>query len=222
MTQIDIPVVIEPKTTATAAIIWLHGLGADGHDFADIVPQLGLPEASGIRFIFPHAPIKPVTINSGYRMRAWYDIYGSDINGREDDEGIRSSEQLIHSLIDQQISQGIEASRIILAGFSQGGAIALYTGLRYPQPLAGIIALSTYLPLVSSLPSEANPANREIPIFMAHGIDDNVIPIKIAFASRDILQAMSYPLEWHSYPMPHSVCYEEIQELAAWLGQRFS
>ena len=117
MTQIDIPVVIEPKTTATAAIIWLHGLGADGHDFADIVPQLGLPEASGIRFIFPHAPIKPVTINSGYRMRAWYDIYGSDINGREDDEGIRSSEQLIHSLIDQQISQGIEASRIILAGF---------------------------------------------------------------------------------------------------------
>lgn len=212
-------VVIEPQSPADASVIWLHGLGADGHDFEPIVPELGLGEAP-IRFVFPHAPERPVTINMGYVMRAWYDITAPDLSQGQDEAGTRESEQLLRRWIDHEIAAGIPAGRIILAGFSQGGAIALHTALRYPQRLGGIMALSTYLPLADTVADEKHAANTGLPIFMAHGRHDPIIPLSLAEQSRDQLIALGHPVQWQPYPMEHSVCMEEVQAMAAWLKQQ--
>ena len=204
------------------AVIWMHGLGADGNDFVPVVKELGLPDTLPLRFIFPHAPMRPVTINAGHVMRAWYDIIEISSNERKVDEaGIRESQHAIEALIEREISRGIPANKIVLAGFSQGGAIALQTGLRHKQALAGILALSTYLPLAATLEAEATTANRNIPIFMAHGEQDNVIPIAIAKSSFKELERLGYKADWHEYPMPHSVSMEEIENIGAWLKQRY-
>jgi phospholipase/carboxylesterase len=205
---------VETGPAPRAAIIWLHGLGADGHDFEPIVPELSLPPATAVRFVFPHAPIQAVTINGGARMRAWYDI-GHD--GRQDAAGIRASQSRVEALIARERGRGVAAHRIVLAGFSQGGAIALHTGLRHPDPLAGVLALSTYLPLADTLEKEASAAARDVPIFMAHGVEDPLIPLARAAQSRDRLSALGYRVEWHEYPMPHSVCAEEIRDIGVWL-----
>ena len=203
-------------------VIWMHGLGADGNDFVPVVKELGLPDNLPLRFIFPHASMRAVTINAGHVMRAWYDIVEISSNERKVDEaGIRESQRAIEALIEREISRGIPANKIVLAGFSQGGAIALQTGLRYPQALAGILALSTYLPLAATLESEASSANRAIPIFMAHGKQDTVIPISIAENSFKELGRLGYKADWHEYPMPHSVSTEQIENIGAWLKQRF-
>lgn len=197
-----------------AAVIWMHGLGADGHDFEPVVPELGMPAVPGIRFVFPHAPVQPVTINGGAAMRAWYDVTG---DGRQDEAGIRASQARIEALIARERARGVAAGSIVLAGFSQGGAIALQTGLRHPERLAGILALSTYLPLPDTLEQEASPSNRDLPIFMAHGRGDPVIPISWAMRSRDKLVSLGFTVNWREYPMPHSVCAEEITHVGAWL-----
>ncbi len=204
------------------AVIWLHGLGADGHDFEPIVPELVRRQWPALRFVFPHAPVQPVTINGGVRMRSWYDILGADLNAQQDEAGIRTSAAFVDTLIEREITRGIPSERILLAGFSQGGAIVLTAGLRQKHRLAGVIALSTYLPLAWTLEAEAAPANRKTPIFMAHGAMDPVIPMPRALASRDALTALGYAVEWHAYPMPHSVCAEEIHGLANWMQARFS
>lgn len=211
--------VIEPQQPATASVIWLHGLGADGHDFEPIVPELDLGDAP-LRFIFPHAPQRPVTINMGMQMRAWYDITAPDLGQGQDEAGTRESEQLLQQWIEHEVASGIPAERIILAGFSQGGAIALHTGLRYPQRLGGIMALSTYLPLADTVADEKHAANADVPIFMAHGTEDPVIPHDFAEQSRDKLVELGHNVEWHSYPMPHSVCMEEVQAIGQWLVGR--
>jgi phospholipase/carboxylesterase len=201
----------------TASVIWLHGLGADAHDFEPIVPELDLPDSLPVRFVFPHAPMRAVTINGGAVMRAWYDVYSVEGVRTEDERGVRESQAGVEQLIAREKAQGIPARRIVLAGFSQGGAIALQTGLRHPQRLAGILALSTYLPLASSLAAEASPANRTVPIFMGHGRFDTLIPIERAMVSRDGLRKAGYDVDWHEYPMEHAVCYEEIADIGAWL-----
>jgi phospholipase/carboxylesterase len=198
------------------AVIWLHGLGADGHDFEPIVPELGL--GFPVRFVFPHAPVRPVTINGGMAMRAWYDILGFDRHSKEDAAGIRASAAAVTRLIDREIERGMSPDRIVLAGFSQGGAIALHTALRDPRTLAGVLALSTYLPLNSTLASERNAANASVPIFMAHGTSDSVLPLALAESSRRVLEALGYAVDWHSYAMAHTVCLEEIGAIAAWLA----
>ena len=197
-------------------MIWLHGLGADGHDFEPIVPEFGLPDSLAVRFVFPNAPLRPVTINMGMRMRAWYDIFQLG-GGAEDEAGIRSSQDLLESLISREVKRGILHNKIVLAGFSQGGAIALQTGLRHAERLAGVLALSTYLPLSKTLEKERAAANSDLPIFMAHGEYDDMIPLDRAAGSRDALQALGYAPEWREYPMPHSVCPEEIADIAAFL-----
>jgi len=207
---------IETGKNPSTSIIWLHGLGADGNDFAPIVPELQLPEAA-IRFVFPHAPVQAVTINGGMRMRAWYDIADGAIR-REDERGVRASQALIETLIARENERGTNAKRLVLAGFSQGGAIALQTGLRHPQRIAGIMALSTYVPVGEKLAAEASAANRDVPIFMAHGTYDPVIPLAQAEQSRGLLQALGYPVEWRQYGMPHAVCPEELADVGAWLG----
>jgi len=208
---------IETGKNPAASVIWLHGLGADGNDFAPIVPQIRLPP-SAIRFVFPHAPIQPVTINGGMRMRAWYDITDGAIR-REDERGVRASQALIEALIAREKKRGTNAERLVLAGFSQGGAIALYTGLRHPERIAGIMALSTYVPVGEKLSAEASTANRRVPIFMAHGTYDPVIPLDRAEQSRGVLESLGYPVEWREYGMPHSVCPEELADIGAWLGK---
>jgi phospholipase/carboxylesterase len=205
---------IETGPSPRAAIIWMHGLGADGHDFEPIVPELQMPAAPAARFVFPHAPVQPVTINGGARMRAWYDVTN---DGRQDAAGVRASQARVEALIARERARGVAARSIVLAGFSQGGAIALHTALRHPERLAGILALSTYLPLPDTVASEAHPANRDVPIFMAHGTQDPVIPLSWAQRSRDHLVALGYAVEWHEYSMPHSVCAEEIADVGAWL-----
>jgi len=206
---------IETAPAPTVAIIWLHGLGADGHDFEPIVPELGLPKSTAVRFIFPHAPVRPVTINGGARMRAWYDVTA---DGQQDAGGIRASQVHVEALIARERTRGIAAAgAIVLAGFSQGGAMALQAGLRHPERLAGILALSTYLPLPDTLAQEASAANRDLPIFMAHGTQDPVIPLSWAKRSRDFLMGLGYAVEWHEYLMPHSVCAEEIADIGRWL-----
>ena len=208
---------IETGRNPTASIIWLHGLGADGNDFAPIVPELRLPETA-IRFVFPHAPVRPVTINGGMRMRAWYDITdGAD--RREDEHGVRASQALIETLIGREKERGTEAERLVLAGFSQGGAIALHTGLRHPERIAAVMALSTYVPIGEKLSAEASKANRDVPIFMAHGSDDPIIPLGRAEQSRGLLQSLGYSVEWRKYRMPHSVCPEELADIGVWLGK---
>ena len=208
-------IAIETGPRPQAAVIWLHGLGADGHDFEPIVPELGL--ARPVRFVFPHAPVRAVTINNGMRMRAWYDIlqFGG---GAEDEAGIRASERLVEALLEGEKKKGIAADKIVLAGFSQGGAIALQTALRHAERLAGVLALSTYLPLAAKL-QEAGAANRATPIFMAHGSFDDIIPLRRAEQSRDLLKQAGYPVEWRVYPMPHSVSAEEIRDIAQFLGR---
>jgi phospholipase/carboxylesterase len=207
---------IQTGSKPAASIIWLHGLGADGHDFEPIVPELKL--AKPVRFVFPHAPARPVTINQGMRMRAWYDILQLG-GGPEDEAGIRASQRMIEKLISEEKGKGLPAAKIVMAGFSQGGAIALQTALRYPERFAGVLALSTYLPLAGSLQSERSPANQDIPIFMAHGRYDDIIPLRRAEESRRLLEAAGYRVEWHEYPMPHSVCAEEIADIAAFLAR---
>ena len=217
---------IETVEIATGAdpdgsIIWLHGLGADGHDFEPIVPELQLPGSLSLRFVFPHAPVRPVTINGGMAMRAWYDIYSLERGGAVDEQGIRDSGEIANALIRRERERGIAANRIVLAGFSQGGAIALHAALRYPEPLAGLMALSTYLPLGSSLDAEVvdNPAavNNSIPVFMAHGTFDPVLPMQMGVDSRDLLRDRGFDIEWREYPMAHAVCAEEIAHIRHWL-----
>jgi phospholipase/carboxylesterase len=211
---------IESAPNPSAAVIWLHGLGADGNDFAPIVPELRLAGAPAIRFVFPHAPMMPVTINNGHVMRAWYDVSFGDLEGttrRADEAGVRASQTRVNQLIEREIARGVAARHMVIAGFSQGGAIALQTALRYPQRLAGIMALSTYLPLADRLEAEASAANRDVPIFYAHGTHDPVIPLAMATASREKLLAAGYAVDWHEYPMQHSVCAEEIAAISAWL-----
>ena len=210
---------LETRPDPDAAVIWMHGLGADGNDFVPIVGELELPEDLGIRFIFPHAPMRPVTINGGMVMRAWYDIVGSDLTNRGDEAGIRDSQRRIEQLIAREKARGIAASRLVLAGFSQGGVIALQAGLRHPERIAGIMALSTYLALPQALAAEAHPANSDVPIFMAHGTADPMIRLDWADASRRALQTQGYAVEWHTYPMQHSVCIEEVGDLDAWLSR---
>ena len=208
---------IETAPAPRAAVIWMHGLGADGHDFEPIVPELGLPDSLPIRFVFPHAPMRPVTINAGMVMRAWYDVAGQGGTRREDEEGVRASQRAIEALIEREKKRGLTAGQIVLAGFSQGGAMALQTGLRHPERLAGLLVLSSFLPLPDTLATEASPANRDVPIFMAHGTHDPLIPVSRARDSRDRLLALGYRVQWREYPMAHAVCAEEIADLSAWL-----
>lgn len=223
--ETDAAVVLQPGDTADAAVIWLHGLGADGFDFAPIVPELRLPTLLPIRFIFPHAPVRSVTVNNGYAMRAWYDIRVLSSNalagpGMEDVAGIRQSEALVRRYVEQEIATGMDPLRIIVAGFSQGGAVALQTALRYPQRLGGIMALSTYLPLRDVLAQEASAANRGLPILMCHGSADPLVPLALGERSRDVLLALKYPIDWRTYPMQHQVCVQEIADISQWLQAR--
>jgi len=208
---------LETGPHPSVSVIWMHGLGADGTDFVPIVRELDLKGCPPIRFVFPHAPTMPVTINNGYVMRAWYDILGTDIARREDEAGLRKSQAAIEALIDKEKSRGIAAGRIVLAGFSQGCAMTLQTGLRHPEKLAGLLCLSGYLPLHTLVPQERHAANQDTPIFLCHGRTDPVIPIQRAEQSRDILESLGYQVEWHEYYMPHSVCAEEVADISAWL-----
>ena len=213
-------VVLAPATPATASVIWLHGLGADGHDFVPIVRELHLPPEPVLRFVFPHAPVRPVTINNGMRMRAWYDIRELSASGAADEVGIRESAAILAQFIQREREADIAANRIVVAGFSQGGAIALHAALRHPERLAGVMALSSYLPLRSTFAAEAASANRDLPILMCHGRFDPVLPMQFGTASRDLLQAQGYAVEWKEYPMQHQVCMEEVQDIAVWLKAR--
>lgn len=206
---------IEPSIPAKASIIWLHGLGANGHDFVEVVSELHLPKELGVRFIFPHAPARPVTVNQGMVMPAWYDINHDLI--KEDEPGIRAAEEQVRDLIVHEQQRGIPANKIVLAGFSQGGAVALQCGLRFPDRLAGIMALSTYLPLAKTVEKEASPKNKDVPILMLHGIMDPVIYLQWAEFSSSLLKGLGYHVTWRSYPMAHSVCPEEISDISKWL-----
>lgn len=202
-----------------ASVIWLHGLGADGHDFEPIVQKLNIPN---VRFILPHAPEMAVTRNSGYIMPAWYDLYGVTGSSKEDESGIKNSQHYVNTLIQRELERGVPAERVVIAGFSQGGAIALHTALRYPEKLGGILALSTYLPVKTKLATEANPANKNIPIFMAHGVFDDVITLDMCKISLQTLQNNHYPINWHEYNMAHSVCMEEITDIHEFLKRVLS
>ncbi len=208
---------IETGPEPAHTIIWMHGLGADGNDFVPIINELEIASKKPIRFIFPHAPEKPVTINGGYVMRAWYDIHAISRDASEDEAGIRDSQKAIDTLIENELQKGVVSTHIVLAGFSQGGAMALQVGLRQRNKLGGIMALSCYLPLSASLGREAQPVNAAIPIFMAHGIDDGVVPITLAAASKETMKQAHYTVEWHEYAMAHSVCGEEINDIDLWL-----
>ena len=204
-----------PKPTGT--VIWLHGLGADGHDFEPIVPELVRPGERALRFVFPHAPVRPVTLNGGYAMRAWYDIIALNRQAAEDEAGIRASQAAVATLIRRENERGIATDRIVLAGFSQGGAMALYTGMRYSEKLAGIMGLSCYMLLASRFEAERVAANQTTPILLGHGTQDPVVDPRLGEETRGLLEAAGYPVEWHTYPMPHSVCPEEVADIAAWL-----
>jgi phospholipase/carboxylesterase len=210
---------IETETgpNPTATVIVLHGLGADGNDFVPVASELDLAAVGPVRFVFPHAPVMPVTINNGYRMRAWYDILGTDLVRREDENGLRASLAAVEAVLAREKERGIPAHRIVLAGFSQGCAMALLTGLRHRERLAGIVGMSGYLPLAATTAAERADANATTPVFLAHGTHDNVVPLARGKASADALRALGYPVDWHEYPMAHSVCMEEIQDLNAWL-----
>lgn len=208
----------EPDRPAKASVIWLHGLGADGHDFATLPPQLGVTPDLAIRYVFPHAPVMPVTLNRGMRMRAWYDIVALDARG-QDEAGIRRSAASIERLIAREVDRGVPSSRILLAGFSQGAAMALFTGLRHTAPLGGIVALSGYLPLHQSLPAEASESNLQTAIFQAHGRSDNVVPYGLGSRSAELLRAAGYGVEWHEYAMSHSVCLEEVEDIGRWVSR---
>ncbi|MDH3466675.1 MAG: alpha/beta hydrolase [Gammaproteobacteria bacterium] len=211
---------VETGVAPEYAVIWLHGLGADGNDFRPLVPELAIPGQFAVRFVFPHAPYRAITINGGMVMRGWYDIASTDIAGREDAAGIEASAAIVAQLIAEQQQRGIASDHIILAGFSQGGAIALFAGVRHAQPLGGILALSAYMPLPGRVAAERHLANRDIAIFMAHGQYDPVVPLALGESSRDALTNMGYRIEWQTYPMQHSVSIEEIQDIGVWIRQQ--
>lgn len=210
---IDIVTADAPRTS----IIVLHGLGADGNDFVPVAQELDLAAVGPVRFVFPHAPVMPVTINGGYRMRAWYDVLAGDLRQRQDEQGLRRSQALVEELIAREKERGTRPERIVLAGFSQGCAMALLTGLRHAERLGGIVGMSGYLPLAEVTERERSDANRLTPIFLGHGTQDPLIPLEASEMSRDLLKALGYDVEWHAYPMPHSVCMEEIRDINAWL-----
>jgi phospholipase/carboxylesterase len=214
-------VINETGTDPQWALLWLHGLGADGNDFAPIVPELLRPHWPAIRFVFPHAPVQPITINNGVPMRAWYDIVSMDFRSRADAAGVAASVQALDTLIDQQVAAGIPAERILLAGFSQGGAVILSAVLLRSRPIGGLIALSTYLPDPETAAAQRAPDGIRPPVFMAHGVQDPVIPQAIAAHTAQTLKDLGFPLEWHSYPMAHQVCAEELEALGDWLDARF-
>ena len=219
----DLLPAIEVETAAMPrfSVVWMHGLGADGSDFEAVVPELGLDGGPGVRFIFPHAPQIPVTCNGGYVMPAWYDIVSLDATSRTVDEaGIIASRQAIRRLIARENQRGVPCSRVFVAGFSQGGAVAYTTALTHPETLAGVIALSTYIPVQKLLETEATTANRAVPIFAAHGSEDDVVSPELGIRARDFLVRNGYGVQWHEYPMPHSVCLEEVQEIGSWLRGR--
>jgi len=218
MTSNTPPIILQTGKNPQHSIIWLHGLGADGQDFVPIANELKLPVA--VRYIFPHAPMRPVTINGGFVMRAWYDIAEQSIAAQQDAAGIRASQSLVEALIAQEVAHGIAPRNIFLAGFSQGGAIALHTALRQVVPLGGVLALSTYLPLAENAPGELLEQTKATPVFMAHGRSDPVVPYALGVASRDGLLGFGYAVEWHDYAMQHSVCEEELRDIANWLGEK--
>jgi phospholipase/carboxylesterase len=211
------PIIIEPSETADSSVIWLHGLGADGHDFEPVVAQLQPAATRGTRYIFPNAPVQPVTINGGAVMPAWYDILDAQIERRVDTAGVEQSAQVVNELIEAECGKGVRASRIVVAGFSQGGAIALHAGLRYPQRLAGIMALSTYLPIQEGTEAQASEANRDVPILLAHGSRDPVVPLASSEGSRVYLRSLGYSVQCNTYPMEHNVCAEELRDISCWL-----
>jgi phospholipase/carboxylesterase len=217
MTQLLDNIEIETAPNPTIAVVWLHGLGADGNDFVPLVRELDLTGLPGIRFVFPHANTMPVTINGGYVMRSWYDIVATDLTRREDEAGLRASQLQVEALIAREKARGIPASRIILAGFSQGCAMTLQTGLRHPEKLAGMLCLSGYLPLASVAGAERSEASLATPIFMAHGVQDPVVPFARAEESRKVVEALGYQVEWHAYPMQHTLCLEEVQDISTWI-----
>lgn len=203
-----------------AVVIWLHGLGADGYDFEPVVPELAV--AGGLRFVFPHAPIRPVTINAGYPMRAWYDITALDAAPPRDEAGLRASIEGVTRLIDRELAAGFPSRRVLVAGFSQGGSVAINAGLRYPRPLAGVVGLSTWLPMAGVLARERDPANAVTPVFLAHGSQDPVVPPAAGEAARDRLEGLGHEVSWHRYPMPHAVCPEELVTLRQWIEARLA
>lgn len=211
--------IVETAKPVTASVIWLHGLGADGHDFVPVVSELGLPPDMGVRFIFPHAPVRAVTLNNGMKMRAWYDILSLSREGRADETGLRESQSQVEALIATENARGIPSERIVIAGFSQGGALALQVALRYREKLAGLMSLSAYLPLPDSLAAELSEANRKIPVFMAHGQQDPVVLPEFGREGKDLLITHQIDIEWREYPMAHAVCMEEIQDIGRWLQQ---
>ncbi len=216
MSELD-SIIIETKPNPESVVIWLHGLGADGNDFVPIVEQLQLPSHMGIRFIFPHAPVRPITINQGYQMPGWYDISSQSIVDEEDEAGIRESSAILKQLCEEQETKGISADNIVIAGFSQGGAIALHCGCRYPKPLAGIMALSTYLPLPDTLADEISEVVIDTPVFMAHGRQDEVVAYEYGLQSKERLDENNIDVHWHEYDIGHAVCGEEISHIRQWL-----
>jgi phospholipase/carboxylesterase len=222
MVETDDAVTLSPPGAARASVVWLHGLGADGYDFVPIVPELRLPAALAVRFVFPHAAVRPVTINGGYAMRAWYDITALTPAGRDDAAGLEESVARIGALTEAERARGIPASRIVLAGFSQGGAVALHAGLGATERLAGIVALSTYLPRAAALATRGSAANQALPVLMCHGTEDPVVALSMGVAARDALAAAGHPVEWHTYPMAHEVSAREIADVSRWLVDRLA
>ncbi len=220
--QTEHEITLEPEAPAQAAVLWLHGLGADGGDFVPVVEELGLADTLPVRFVFPHAPLRPVTVNAGYVMRAWYDIKAFTPEGRADAAGLAESVQRVNAYLDDAIVHGIPARRIVLAGFSQGGAVALCAGPRFRERLAGVLALSTYLPFPARLAAEKSAANQDVPVFMGHGRWDPVVPMPMGTEARDALRAEGYAVEWREYPMQHEVCAAEIAEVGKWLAARLA
>lgn len=212
-------IVLEPGRTADAAVIWLHGLGANGHDFPPVVPELGLPAGHGVRFVFPHAPAIPVTINGGMVMPAWYDILAMDFDRRVDEAGVRRSAEQLTALIARENGRGVPTERIVVAGFSQGGAIALHVGVRHPERLAGVLALSTYIAADCDIEGERSEANANVPILQCHGTQDPMVTHRMGMAARQRLEGLGYAVEWHEFPMQHQVCMEEIEVIGGWLGR---
>jgi phospholipase/carboxylesterase len=220
--ETDFEITLTPQVSAVASVILMHGLGADGHDFVPIADELGLPDSLPVRFVFPHAPMRPVTVNNGYVMRAWYDIKSFTPTGRADIAGTVESSRRVADCIDHERQLGVAPERVVLAGFSQGGAVALYAGLRYPERLAGILALSCYLPFPETLAAEKSAANADVPILLCHGRGDPVVPIDMGLEAREELKAHGYVPEWRDYPMQHAVCMDEIADVARWLKLRLA
>ena len=218
----EFEITLTPQVPAVASVILLHGLGADGHDFVPIAGELSLPDSLPVRFVFPHAPLRPVTVNNGYVMRAWYDIKSFTPAGRADRTGTVESSRRVADYIDHERQLGVAPARVVLAGFSQGGAVALYAGLRYPERLAGILAMSCYLPFPETLAAEKSAANADVPILLCHGRGDPVVPIGMGLEAREELKANGYAPEWHDYPMQHAVCMDEIADVARWLKLRLA